>query len=125
MRLLHRNKKKFKYAYFIGQEPVLDADGMFTGEYEPKYTEPKVAYANINDGYISANHMSGTAVPMPYGEEIDYIKTIMAGHDFGLDESSVLWIDDLRSEKPDYVIRRIGRSLNNVRIACAHVDITG
>lgn len=125
MRLQHRNKKKFKYACFLGEEPVYDSDGNFTGEYTPTYTEPKEAYANINDGYISANHMSGTAAPEMYGIDIGYIKTLMAGTDFGMDERSVLWIDDLDSEQPDYVIRRIGRSPNNVRIACAHVSMTG
>lgn len=124
MRMQHRNKQKFKYAYYLGKDPVTDADGNFTGEYEPKYTKPKVGYANINSGYISANHMSGTDTPTMYGIDRDYIKTISASTDFGMDVYSVLWIDDLNSETPDYVIRRIGKSLNSVRIACTHVDST-
>ena len=125
MRMQQRNKQKFKYAYFLGKEPIYDEDGNFTGEYESKYSEPKVGYANINSGYISANHMSGTASPEMYGIDVDYIKTVMAPTDFGMDEYSILWLDDLEAEEHDYVIRRIGRSLNNVRIACSHVDITG
>jgi len=124
MRMQHRNRQKFKYCYYLGKEPVYDDDGNFTGEYESKYSKPKTGWANINSGYISANHMSGTAAPMTYGMDIDYIKTVMAPTDFGMDEKSMLWIDDLKADKPDYVIRRIGKSLNNVRIACTHVDIT-
>lgn len=124
MRMQHRSKQKFKYAYYKGQKPVYDEDGNFTGEYAPSYTEPMIGWGNINSGYISANHMSGTATPEMYGIDLDYIKTIMTSTDYGLDEYSVIWIDNLDSPTHDYIIRRIGRGINNVRIACSHVDVT-
>lgn len=122
-RLARRNKRRFAYKLYLGEERVLDENGLFTGEYASQYTEKRYGYANINSGYISANHMSGSTGTFGYGIMIDYDKILMASSTFGIDEFSLIWLDDLEKEGNEYIVKRVGQSKGHVRIACAHVEV--
>ena len=116
MRMLDRNKQMFKYRIATGAVvPVFDPDGYETGEYAPVYSGKLTAFASIAPA-------TGEASERAFGASIEYDRIICADTDFGMDENAQLWIDDLNSANPDYVIKRIAKSINGVRIAIARVN---
>lgn len=115
--MLKRNKQKFEYRIATGAVvPVIDPDGFETGEYAPVYSARLTGWASIAPP-------TGEAQDRAFGANIEYDRVICAETDFGLNENSQLWVDDLNADKPDYVIKQIARSLNGVRIAIAKVDM--
>lgn len=116
MRTLLRNKQMFYYQNLDSTSAVME-DGLYTGEINLVYTEREEGYANISAA-------TGEARDDAFGRDIQYDKVICADTDFGMNEYSRLWVDDLEAEKPDYVVRRIAKSINNVRIAIAKVAIS-
>lgn len=116
MRMLERNKQLFKYRLMTGAVvPVLDPDGYETGEHMPVYSGKLSALANIAPATGEANERA-------FGASVEYDRVICANTDFGMDENAQLWIDDLNAPNPDYVVKRIARSINGVRIAIARVN---
>lgn len=115
MRMLNRNKQEFKYRLLTNSTvPVLDPDGFETGEYTPVFSAPISAHASISPA-------TGESHERAFGANIEYDRIIIAETDFGMDENSQLWVDDLTAERPDYVVKRIAKSINGVRIAIARV----
>lgn len=116
MRNLERNKQAFLYKLCTGTlAPVLDPDGFETGEYAPVYSGKLQGRAFISPA-------TGEAKDMAFGTDVIYDRVIVAMTDFGMDENSLLWVDNLESDNPDYIVKRVARSLNNVRIAIARVN---
>lgn len=119
MRLLHINKRTFKYQNATGVSiPKTDENGYITGEYDVEYGEINTARANIAPA-------SGVVSDSYFGADIQYDRVIAAETDFGMDERSRLWIDDLNAEYPDYKVKRIARSINSVLVAVSKVPNNG
>lgn len=118
MRVLNRNCRPFYYAPYLGSAESIDNDGNYTGENPPKYGERVLAYGNISSA-------SGMAVVDVYGYALDYDKTIiMSKKPDSMTEQCVLWVDDLTSADPDYIVRRVNPSLNYVSIAIKRVSVS-
>ena len=117
MRMMQKNKRKFQYRNLIrAPDPATDPQGLYTGEPAREFGERLTGYANIAPATGAVNEMG-------FGANLEYDRVLCAETDFGMTEHSVLWVDDLESESPDYVVRRIARSLNHVRIALAKVNV--
>lgn len=114
MRTLIRNRQKFYYQNLDSTSAVMD-DGFYTGELDLTYADRKAGYANISAA-------TGEAKEDSFGRDLQYDKVICADNDFEMNEYSRLWIDDLKADKPDYIVKRIAKSLNNVRIAISKVN---
>lgn len=125
MRALERNKRTFWYANYAGNEEIL-SDGKRTGQYKVRYGNPVEARANVSAarGSLDDEH---------FGINADYDRTITTDKaDFGIDESSVLWIEktpeisaDGSTDTPwDYVVVKIARSLNSTTIAVKKVSVS-
>lgn len=125
MRSLERNKRTFWYASYAGNEKIL-SDGKRTGQYKVKYGNPVEARANVSAarGSLDDEH---------FGINVEYDRTITTDKaDFGIDESSVLWIEktpeiaaDGSTATPwDYVVVEIARSLNSTTIAIKKVSVS-
>lgn len=115
MRVLNLNKRMFKYALYTGNlEPLKDAEGNLTGEYSMGYSEPKAAYANISAA-------TGDTSDEAFGANVSYDRVICAETDFGMDEQTRLWVDNLDAPTHDYIVKRVARSLNSVLIAIERV----
>lgn len=116
MKLLKRNMREFRYKLLTDNNvPILDPDGYETGEYAPVYSPRYTGYACISAA-------TGETIERAFGASVEYDRVITALSDFGMDENSLLWVDDLESESNDYIVKRIARSLNSVRIAIAKVN---
>lgn len=114
--MLNKNKQEFRYKLLTSSEvPVLDPDGFESGEYVKAYTSKYTAYASISPA-------TGEARERAFGTNAEYDRMICASTDFGMDENSLLWIDDLDAENNDYIVKRIAKSINCVRIAIARVN---
>lgn len=128
MRCLHRNKTKFYYAPYIGNELIVDECGNYTGEHELKYGEPVECFANISAA-------KGETYTRQFGEAENYDKVIVLESLLdGLNEYSRLWVDNLpkvdengkldpTSTPHDYIIKKVAQSINSVSIAISKVTV--
>ena len=93
-----------------------DDDGNFTGE-------RKLAYATPVEIRCRVSSATGSSLIDQFGVNVDYDKTVqIEGTGLGITETTVLWIDDLRSGKPyDYVVERVAESLNHTTLAVKKV----
>lgn len=117
MRGMVRNKRVFWYALYNGITDVTDSGGYMTGEKVISYTEPVEAEANIS-------RATGISFTEEFGTEADYDKVIVTfDMDCPIDEHSVLWVDTEPGVgvSPDYIVKRVSKSLNSISIAIAKV----
>lgn len=117
MRCLLRNQQRFMWAQYLESQETTEPGGMYNGEHSTEYSEKHSAYGNVSPA-------GGSSTVAMFGEKLDYNKVIiMESLPAGFDELSLLWVDDLDADTPDYVVRRIAKSMNNVSIAIAKVSI--
>ena len=147
-----RNDTAFWYCLYTDEcTPVLDEDGNETGELILHYAEPVEMHANVSPKGGNAQWQGGYADREAFGILDDYDRVIVV-HDTEcpITESTVLFIDkepefaeadthevieaealygdDKIAEKHyvvpvyDYIVRRVARSLNEVRIAVSKVS---
>ena len=108
----------YKYANILSETETVDEHGDYTGGIDIQYTEPVLSYANIGA-------LNGVADVEQYGTRMKYNRTLIRTQlPEGFDETSALWIDDLDSETPDYVVDRISKSLNYVEVGAMRKDRT-
>ena len=119
MRSLERNKQPFAYAYALDSVEVLDADGNRTGSRRPVWGKQLTAKANISPD-------RGAVGVEIFGAFADYDRVICYTPADGIDlqEMCAVWIDADRSGKHDYVVRRIGRSINGILAAVQKVVVS-
>lgn len=146
MKILERNARPFYYCLFREKTPIIDEYGNETGESILTYAEPVQMYANISQA-------TGQSNTEQFGNLENYDKVIVT-HDLNcpIDENSVLFIDkapeygesvtvDYQESDtlfgndtatpitvsvplPDYIVRRVAKSLNSVSIAIRKVEVT-
>ena len=125
MRCMVRNKRKFYYASYIGENEIIDEYGNLTGEYSLAYGNPIKMFGNVSAA-------QGEIQSRQFGESESYDKVIVLDDkDTPIDEYSILWVDTLphlnidgTTDTPhDYIVRKVARSLNGVAIAISTVDV--
>ena len=125
MRCLARNKTTFFYALHDGQTEIEDEYGNVTGQYAVSYTAPTRASGNISAA-------QGEMQSRQFGESESYDKVIVLDDvHTPIDEYSILWVDTLphlngdgSTDTPhDYIVKKVGRSLNSVSIAISKVSV--
>ena len=132
MRGLKRNESTFWYAKYTGVDSDL-VDGIHTGENTPQYTEPIPVKANISyAGSASALSTQGYVNPAEFGETWNYDRYIViARTDVDIDETSIVWIErepgvvnGAATVPHDYVVKRVGRSINSTRVVVRRVVVS-
>ena len=117
MRALNRNKQKIYYANYVGETPILDENGLDTGDKEITYTEPEESWVNISASRGSTN------VEL-FGTDINYTNTIVTDENLGIDEHSILWIDAEPTEPHNYIVVLVAKSINSFSYAIRKVDVS-
>ena len=118
MKTLKRNKQRVYYALYGSTTPILDSDGMDTGETELGFGSPIEAWMNV-----SAN--KGEASVEPFGVDLDYTKTIMTDDiNCPIDETSRLWIGRQPTEPFNYSVVKVAKSLNHIQYAVKEVEVS-
>jgi len=145
VRTTNRNKRLCYFCLYDGKRPLLDENGKDTGEKILLYKPQKKLWANISP----ATGVSGTE---QFGNLESYDKVIVTNDiSCPIDENSVLFIDkapeytrvltweNTESDTllgddtltpvyvdvpvPDYIVRRVAKSLNSVSIAVRKVTL--
>lgn len=140
MRAMEINKRDFYYCLFEGKEEIRDINGYATGEYILTYAPPERFRANVSPA-------AGQSSIEQFGNLDNYDKSIVTDWlDCPISESSVLFIDKepefteivtyeedpeapgtyieaVRTvPTPDYIVRRVAKSINSVSIAVQKVS---
>ena len=125
MKALERNKQTIYYANYTGRSVITDADGLYTGQTRPSYTNPTEAKVNL-----SASR--GEASIDLFGTDVNYTNTIVSDKDLGLDENSILWVNKSPTTSStssvitpyNYIVVSVAKSLNSVVYAIRKVDVS-
>lgn len=131
MRGLKRNESTFWYAKYIsmGSDVV---DGVHTGEPTATYGDPIAVKGNVSyAGSASALSTQGYVNANEFGESWNYGRYIViARTDVDIDETSIVWIDtdptivNGKATMPhDYIVKRVGRSINSTRVVVRRVVV--
>lgn len=118
MRTVKRNKRPVAYAFYAGQTEIVDDDGNYTGELEVSYTEPIKTLMNVSGG-------RGQADIALFGLTQTFARTATT-EDLDTDWSTdmVFWVEaDPDTEPYDYRVAAVSRTINQVVIALAEVDV--
>lgn len=118
MRTLKRNKRPVAYAFYDGVEEIIDDDGNYTGEYKVKYTTPVKTLMNVSGG-------RGQADIAMFGFTNNYARTLVTEDlETPFNEETVFWIEaDPDTEPYDYRVSRVARTINQVVIALAGLNV--
>ena len=108
MRGLERNKRPIWYATYLGKTEIIDANGNRTGEFTESYSEPVKVLMNVAPATGRLNWMQ-------FGAYLSYdIAAMTFEMDLPISETSKIWVYKEPTERNDYVVVRVGRSINNV-----------
>ena len=119
MRTLQRNKRTIWYALYNGVTEVVDDDGNYTGEQEVSYGEPIQARMNVSGGRGQAEiELFGVDNPFTRTAVTDDLTTL-----FNTD--TIFWFEaDPETDPHNYRCTGISRTINQVVIALAELDVT-
>lgn len=119
MRTLERNKQTIYYALYEDKKPLLDEYDNETGEYEILYSSPTALRINVSAA-------AGESYTRQFGDTESYDKIMITDDmDCPIEESSILWIDNLDTEEPhDYIVRKVAKGLNSIMYAVRKVNIS-
>ncbi len=130
MHVLNRNKVAVWYALKTGKEPILDENGLRTGEYKVTYgapTETKMV-ASISSG---ANNLGsqGMVELHPYGITTAYTHRLTTDDmHCPIDEENLIWFgitpgEDYKAVRHNFVVVRKAKSLNHLIYYIKEVDV--
>lgn len=133
MKALARNKQTFHYALPTGTlTDVYDSDGLYTGVQTPSYGEPIEVAMNISPG-------TGRAVLEWFGIATNYDKVLVTDDtSCPITEDTILWIgiepttttvnngvSTTVNNPHNYVVNRVGKSLNSIAYGVTEVSVGG
>ena len=118
MRTLKRNRRPVAYAFYDGVTEIINDDGEHTGEYVVHYTTPVKKLMNVSGGRGQAN------IRM-FGLENDFSRTIVTEDlDTPFNTETVFWIERNPDTEPhDFRVIAVSRTINQVVLALAEVDV--
>lgn len=119
MRTLQRNKRTIWYALYNGVTEVVDEDGNYTGEQEVSYSEPIQVRMNVSGGRGQAEiELFGLDNPFTRTAVTDDLTTPFT-------TDTIFWFEaDPETDPHNYRCTGISRTINQVVIALAEVEIT-
>lgn len=119
MRTLKRNKRPVAFAFYDGVTELTDTEGNLTGEYEVTYTTPVKTLMNVSGG-------RGQADIALFGLTQTFARTATTEDlDTPFSTETVFWVEtDPDTEPFDYRVVAISRTINQVVLALAEVEVS-
>ncbi len=119
MRTLKRNKRPVAFAFYNGVTELTDAEGNLTGEYEVTYTTPVKTLMNVSGG-------RGQADIALFGLTQTFARTATTEDlETPFNTETVFWIEtDPDTEPFDYRVVAVSRTINQVVLALAEVEVS-
>lgn len=107
------------YAFYDGMTELTDENGDYTGEYEIHYTQPIKKLMNVSGG-------RGAADVAMFGLNSSYGRSIVTDDlETDFNTETVFWIEkDPDTEPHDYRVVGVSRTINQVVIALAEVNVS-
>lgn len=128
------NKKTIWYSNLIHgeREPIRDENGLLTGSYRPKYTNPVPLRAALSES-IGLNNLSaqGIAELEAYGVATNYThRMVVEDMDCPLDEESIIWHDRDPGDNPydvpfNFKVIRASKTLNYKMYYLRQINVSG
>ena len=118
MRTLKRNKRPVAYALYNGLIEQVDSNGDYTGEYIVTYTSPVKTLMNVSGG-------RGQADIALFGLTQTFARTATTEDlTTPFNTQTVFWIEtDPDTEPFDYRVAAVSRTINQVVLALAEVEV--
>ena len=124
MRCLRRNQVPYWYATYQSGTADYDEYGNETGGTHVTLSKPVRAKANISPA-------RNVEIVELFGTDLNYSRVLCMSEQPSFDENAYLWIDTppvLKNDgstdtPPDYIVKRIARSLNSTLVAVARVNV--
>ena len=117
MRSLEKNKRTIHYAVYMGEEPLLDDQGLETGESRPTYGDIKELRCNVSSA-------SGEDAVEAFGSFTRYSRTVcIADNDCPLAEDSVVWFGIPTTDPYNYIVTLKADSKNGIMYALQEVKV--
>lgn len=119
MRSQEINKRLIYYAQPLPPQPVLDENGYETGEMDySATTEPKPCRINVTPAM-------GEIATRQFGNLEEYDKILItASTNLDIKEDTVLWVDNLDTDKPyDYIVKKVARGITTTSYAIRKVNL--
>lgn len=119
MRTVKRNKRPVAYARYDGVQELTDEYGNLTGEYAVSYTTPVKTLMNVSGG-------RGQADIALFGLTQTFARTATTEDlETPFNTETVFWIEtDPDTEPFDYRVVAISRTINQVVLALAEVEVS-
>ena len=119
MRTVQRDKRPVWYAFYDGVTELMDSDGNYTGEYSVQYTTPVKTLMNVSGG-------RGQADIALFGLTQTFARTATTEDlETKWNTETVFWIEtDPETQPFDYRVVAVSRTINQVVIALAEVDVS-
>lgn len=128
------NKSTIWYSNIVPGEtvPVLDEDGLETGDYQPKYTTPQSARVALSEN-IGLNNLTaqGVADIGPYGIRTNYThRMITEDMNCPIDEESIIWHERDPGDNPydvpyNFRVIRVSKTFNYKTYYLRQVWVSG
>lgn len=112
MRTLSRNKVQIYYQLYLGKTERVDADGNLNGKYIESYSEKIPLRCHVSYGTLSAVASGNKTQLVPYGVEDNYSMSLFLDRDYGMSETTILWIGD--TEEANYIVSSVRPSLSGL-----------
>lgn len=119
MRTVKRNKRPVAYAFYDGVTELTDSEGNYTGEYNVSYTEPIKTLMNVSGG-------RGQADIALFGLTQTFARTATTEDlETPFNTETVFWVEtDPDTEPFDYRVVAVSRTINQVVLALAEVEVS-
>lgn len=107
------------YALLTGKTEVIDEYGNHTGVFELTYSTPVYYPVNMSESRNIVKHEE-------FGITADYDRTFVTSDlSCPIKEDTIIWFGaDPTTDPHNYVVHRIGNSLNSITIDIRAVDVT-
>jgi hypothetical protein len=119
MRTVQRNKREISYALYSGVTDVVDSEGNLTGEHPVIYATPVTTRMNVCGG-------RGRAEIELFGVDNPFTRTVVTDDlttPFNTD--TIWWFEANPATEPhNYRCTGVSRTINQVVIALAELDVT-
>lgn len=117
MRCLRKNMQTLYYKNLISYDAYINQDGYYDGSLDLQYGEPVKFKANVSGNLAGTGRAADDATIEPYGQPLDYDKTIVTDIlDLPINYSTVYIIDN-----EQYRTSSINKTLNILRIRVKHI----
>lgn len=118
MHTVARNRSSVNYKTYSSKTALVDANGYKTGEYT-------LTYSALKQTQLVLSPAKGYADLKPFGVGVDYeLVGVTCDMSCDLDEASIVWVNNATTDKHDYAVVAVRKSINHISYALKKVELS-